>query len=379
MTTRHRQRFSAPAVLAVSLCVVASCSSDLSVKPLQLAIVHATIRDPDGVGIAGVQIFLDRSGDNLSVGYSKTTDSTGACLFRIPEGPYVAQIWVAGSRVPDVRNYASLKAVAPRTEFDFRYGGVRVDGRLIGPGGPINDGSVRVLGATNLTFLISAESPLSGQRYRLFIPAGGYWFTATPSPRYRGLPTVRTDPVTITADTTIDLAVSGNPVDGTITLGAASLGGAIVYARNGDVSVRDTTGADGTYLIYLPTGSYGFTGYPGEANRFIVPKTLGPISISGAQTIPLDLSGTQWSGTVRSATDSSAIGAVDVRAAQWYTYDSAVSTTDFSGQFRLIVQAGKTYDLALASASAGIAPFRITGIQAGSDSTFDLFVQRAGP
>jgi hypothetical protein len=237
---------------------------------------------------------------------------------------------------------------------------------------------VRALGWSDSVFLLSAESTLRDQRYRLFLPRGEYRFTATPPPSALGLPTTRTDPIMIAADSTIDLSVTGNPVSGSVLLGAIPLAGATVLAQSGDVSARDTTRSDGSYTLFLPSGNYSFRVYPGREDLYIMPRSYGA-SISGPQSIPLDLSGTDWTGTVRSATDSTVVPAVDVRAVDSFSFDSGVSTTDMAGMFHVVLQSGRTFEIQLSSTSSGIIPRQIHGIPAGADSTFDLFVTPANP
>ncbi len=373
------------ALLIPSILLSLSCSSDLTVKPRREVEVRGVIRDPEGVGVPGIEIFLDPADDKLSVGYAKTTDSAGAYLLRIAAGPYTARIFALHARVPEAL-IGPVTLVPPITRLDYRYGGLRVQGRLIGPGGnPIDAGTVEALGDAPGVF-VAVTSALVAQRYKLFVPAATYYFRVEASPAYPGLPSLAIGGIPVAADTTIDFSVDGNRISGIVTIdGSTPLidAGVTAYgatAQAFEVRASNRTAADGSYSVYLPAGAYGWEVIPGITARFVARRYFSGGSITAPQTMDFDLSGVDWSGTVRDTSTGSPIGSVDVMAVdRSRSYVSATSTSDPAGQFHLVLEPNRPYDIRLSSSIVGIAPKTISNVAAGNDSTFDLYVEPAAP
>jgi hypothetical protein len=115
----------------------------------------------------------------------------------------------------------------------------------------------------------------------------------------------------------------------------------------------------------LPSGNYCFTARQ-DPTTIIAPFSIGLTSITAPRTLDWDLTGTEWTGTLRSATtlEPLANGYVSVGS---YTY----TNSDANGVFRFIVQTGSVYSL---TAYAPDMYAMVSGVVAGSDSTLELLL-----
>lgn len=95
------------------------------------------------------------------------------------------------------------------------------------------------------------------------------------------------------------------------------------------------------------------------------------MTIGSAQTLDFDLSGVEWTGTVRRSADSTAVAYARVFALDQESYIGATALTDPLGAFRLIVRTGVTYQVSVGAATNH---YIIGDIASAADSTFDLYV-----
>jgi hypothetical protein len=132
------------------------------------------------------------------------------------------------------------------------------------------------------------------------------------------------------------------------------------------------TDVSGHYQMYLPSGTYYFTAYPRET--WILPRLIGPASIATATTVDMDLSGVEWTGHVVAEGSTTPVEGATVRAklvADYYER-RATSKTDAGGQFRLVLEPSRQYELIVQGHDG--TPLLTLARVASSDTTFALEV-----
>jgi hypothetical protein len=370
----HRSGAVSLSLPVLALAIALDCASNPKPSTDSTVIVYGTIRDRDGHGVEGVDVALDSL--HKSVGLGVTTHDDGRYGMRVKPGTYVVSLTAADAGVPD----APLDTVSftrSRNRFDYRYqGGVRVLGRVTGPHGvSVSSGTVTAESRDSVVHAYLTSRIKEG-RYRLFLPAAVYHFGVNPSKP--GIPNIRGMPARISRDTTIDFELSGDPVRGRVTLGSSlPLAGTRVSARAMVVSpdtffmdASDTSQADGTFSLYLPAGKYFFWVQPNWWIGFIAPQTFDdPPATAGVVT--LDMSGTEWAGTVRDSSTGTPAESVSVWARDTIGGIAARCTTGRDGHFRLVLATGWKYSLQVIH---GRTASRVASARAERDSTFDLFV-----
>lgn len=343
--------------------------------------VRGVIRDRDGLGVEGMGVFFDPADDKYTNGLLVRTDRKGAFYHRALPGPYRICLFRFGNylRVPDV-DLDTVWLRAPSARLDYRYGGVKVEGRVFGPGGsPVRSGSIKAWGHGRDQREVALESKIVGGHYKMFVSQGEYYF-GTEAPAT--LPSVDGgQKVDISTDTTIDFSADGHLVTGRVVLGAGQpVPGAHVrvdgMANGQQISAHDEARPDGRYRVYLPSGGYQFLVTPGASDSFVVMQFFSLDSLSAARTLDLDMSGTEWHGTVRDTTTGLPLRSVRIVATSAASTNiSAVSVSDERGRFRLVLWPGQIYTVAMTSSKLRIAQKTISGTRANKDSTFDLFVR----
>lgn len=352
--------------------------------------VHGVIRDRDGVGVEGVDVCFDPTDDDRSVYWCQRTNRMGAFRMWVRPARYRPILRARHVRVPDV-DLETMALTLPSNELNYRYGGIRIVGRLLGPGGkPVQSGSVEALGSGPDRRGFYVESKFSEGHYTLFVPPTSYYFKTRPMPAY--LPSLEGERMGASAssDTTIDFSADGHLITGKVTIrNGIPLPSADVEVYglslpdSVEVSARNTTKSDGSYRFCLPAGGYAFIVRPGPRTRFVLPRTLS-VEVTAPRTNNLDLSGVEWTGIVRDSVTGSPLKSVAVTATITlgngaYRYVSAASVSDGKGRFRLVLESGRTYLLSLSKADGRIAPKEVWGMVAGSDSTFDVLVRTSAP
>jgi hypothetical protein len=182
----------------------------------------------------------------------------------------------------------------------------------------------------------------------------------------------------VQADTTFDILLGGDLVTGTVYgPGGAPLDSVLVTASGTSDAVRARTALDGTFSLYAHAGSYRFICEPGGSDSYILTRISTLWSITGPATFDFDLSGVEWTGTVRSSATLSPIEGVGVKADLFGDsyYRSARATTDAAGQFRLVLEPSREYSLSFYSPA--VTDSFLPGFFASADTTFDILLDPA--
>lgn len=362
-----------------------SCS-DIATKPLAPVEISGTIGDRNGAPLQGATvgffetqsrpyILLDGPSQPIA-----TTDARGVYRITLPEGVY--DVWIGGVAdsgfLPVLVDQARL--IPPRATLDYRYIGYRVSGRLLGPGGAaLTAGDVKAYGERLIT-----RSALRSGRYSLLLPAGTYALRAEPGFQYTGLPNVTYPGVRVASDTTIDLSVDGYAVTGTV-FGpeGTAMDGAAVQASTGLAFSHALADGNGQYLLYAPAGEYTFQVYPPPYARYIASRGFSSVLVTSPKTLDFDLSGVEWTGTVRNAVTLDPVASVDISVWGYepltHVTSSASTLTDAVGSFRLVLWPHFLYSMTLIPTTPGFSLRFIDAVQAVRDSTLDLTVQPASP
>jgi hypothetical protein len=369
----------------IALATTLSCA-DMPTAPREILTVTGQITDRDGAPISQAGVYFnsqdprDRPPDPnpilaapraAKLDAATVTDAQGRFRIQIPRGPYRV-----GISAQDGYPYVVLSVdVAPgHTSVNYRFGGVRVTGTVSGPA----DVTIVAGGVTAYPrgfYGQAIRGDLFAGHYSLLMPPGTYEFVASTIGTV-GLPTViRT--VAVARDTTLDFSLDGELVSGIVRgPGGTPLERIRVTAHPGLEGFRVAifSQADGTYRMYVPQGAYRFTLEPWDYSaRYIASREAGAVAITGPRTIDFDMSGPVWNGTVRRASDSTAVSGYNVTAAElsgrfsWEYW--AETTTDAGGTFRLVLAPDRYYTLIVQdSASTSVGTF------AATDTTFDLYV-----
>jgi len=359
-------------VLLGLLLLGVSCSSDIPEKPVRLATLVGTIRDPDGTPISKVIVSLGGSH-----GYSNTiTDTTGSYRTTLPEGVYEMYLrsrFDASQSVPEIE-MAGIRIQAPTTRFDYQYRGFPVTGHVFGPLGSALDSVWISVYDRETEFYTRVLT--GGQGYRLFLPkAGRYSGSVQPARRYSGIPSLFFTDLAVARDTILDFRLEGNAVTGTVSLGSTVPVEAYVYA-SGTRNAEARTESDGTFVIYLPTGHYDWHIDPIGGSDYIYPLYEAGPDVAGPATVDFDLSGTHWSGTVRDSASGAPIESVSVEA--WLgSGERATNVTDATGRYELILRSYLRYNISLGPPNPSLRGIPVYGLLAAGDSTIDLYMAPA--
>jgi hypothetical protein len=178
---------------------------------------------------------------------------------------------------------------------DLHYQGYRVSGRMLHLGLGLASGSVFVQGSTNTAraeLRDNGAGPHAERTYSLLLPAGTFDFWANPNEGYWGVPRVKFEGITVSADTTIDLVCDGHFVQGTVTSpGGVVVDGAIVSATAPGASAWNYTTSIGTYGLHLPDGEYEFHVTPPPGADTLVALTVPGIRIDAPRTLDFEMFG----------------------------------------------------------------------------------------
>lgn len=372
----------------LALATTLSCS-DMPTAPKEIITVSGQITDRDGPGIGQAYIYfysLDprdippnppviiAAPRSTTVDAGTVTDGNGRFTLQIPAGPYRVVIQPQSGYPQAV--ISRFEPKPGHAEFNYRYTGVRVTGNVSGPEGAvlqnIQVGAHRWVPGVGT---IEAYSSPIGSTYSLLIPPGTYELGATAIATF-GIPIVEKT-VTVSQDTTIDLAIDGLAVSGTVTgQNGLPLDRFRIEASTGPGgSIVTFSKPDGTYLMYVPAGVYQFrVRHWDYEDGYIASRSFQPVPVNASAVVNFDLSGVEWTGTVRNAADSVAVANIWVSAAELesdFGADGASCITDATGHFRLIL-ARNTYYSVTVSGPQGYQ--RLGAFAASVDTTADLYV-----
>lgn len=276
--------------------LVASCSP-APPRRASLVDVQGTVSLRNESPLAGVRIYFFTFSDPRAISPTAParapatppllpytiSDSLGKFRLRLPEGRW--NVWIGGQDESGVmrQHVATADLHLPSTSLELQYLGYRVSGHLIGPGNTtLGDGSLSITSGTNSMHL---SVPSSG--YRLLLPSAPLDILAIPGPE-DGFPQVRYDSLLVSSDTTIDLSLDGNAVSGRATgPGGIPLYGGWIAASSANASANSTFTVDGSYRMYLPTGTYVLTLYTGGRGNGT--HVYDPILIDSPRTLDFDL------------------------------------------------------------------------------------------
>lgn len=379
----------------VALATTLSCS-EMPTAPRAMVTVTGQIIDRDGPGIEQVyiQFYSLDPRDNVpgpiypevasgallgpsaprspSANGSTVTDGNGRYRITLAAGRY--RVFLDPTRGYPFVELPTIDIRPGHPEVNYRYTGVRISGTLQGPAGAtIQEGRVAVFrlpeGDGDFT---AAQSDLLSGRYSILVPPGTYRLLASPSYMGIGFPTLRIEPLVVASDTTLDLTLDGHLVTGTVRgQNGAPLDRISIRADSYTNLVSTFSRSDGTYAMYLPTDVYTMQLRPWDAH-FIASREYPPVSVTGPMTLDFDMSGVEWTGTVRWTLDSSAVADAYVGVSEIGKYFGASAHTDASGQFRLIVKPNTYYRL-FVGYSGGAE--EIGNVATTADSTFNLYVE----
>jgi hypothetical protein len=365
-------------VAALTLLVGPACAS-LPVKPAAIVEVSGTVTDSSGRPLADTYVIFYPTRYTLSEFYGSgfaITDTTGAYSLQL-----IAATWDVYYSLPTDVVFSggqrlSRVAISPEhPRVDLTIGGFRVEGRVMDPAGSgLDSGYV----TANDHLRTHTRTRFRNGRFVLMLPGSVYDLVASSAAAEDGYPSRTVTGVPVHADTSFDIKLVGDPVTGFISgPGGAPLQGLLVTADGGDVIARARTGTDGRYTVYLPPGNYRFTCTPGPSDRYIMERIFPPRNVAGPATIDFDLSGVEWSGTVRSSATLLPLEGVWVRASLFADLfeRSAFIKTNAAGEFGLVLEPQREYRLEFFGLD--VTDLTYPGILATADSTFDVLLDPA--
>lgn len=387
------------AALAAAVALLSDCAR-IATAPIPIVTVMGSVSLPNGAPVADVSIyFVDASGadaiDLVAIGsfravprapgatgraskavvsYRAMTRFDGKFTIDLPAQAYKVYLYPPnGSGVPaasEIRYVVGRKN--PR--FDYRYSGIAVTGAVTGPAGePVTN---TFLTFTNSRDHISVVAQFDGTRYGAYLPPGNYAVDVEPPSWTGGIPEILFRNVPIAADTTIDFALTGHLVTGTVTAPDGSpIAAANVYIDSDYARSGANSDAAGHYSMYVPGGMCTPYSYPPVTRRDIVARFFDDVDVTGPMTVDLDFRGVTWQGVVREAESGGPIAGatIDIIGYRYLGYSylgKAHVVTGSDGAFRLYLPGADQYRLIVAA--PGFARVVLESVTAGSDSTFDL-------
>ena len=303
-------------------------------------------------------------------------DSSGAYSVRLISGTYDVRL-----SPPDGHGFLArteqVTISGKHSRLDVTFGGFRVTGRVVAPNGPWVDS-----GQVSATLMAPghsvAISTIKQGSYSLHLPGGRYSFLAGAAGYWSGFYPVWQESVPIDADTTIDFHLGGISVSGKVLgpdgLPIKDVG---VEAQSKSHFVQNRTAADGRYQLYLPADSYQVWFRP-PYPFFIVPRVVGPVTITKPTSIDGDLSGIEWAGTIRRAGTDEPVPGIYVWV-QMTSDDkrSAAIRTDSLGNFRFVLEADQHYDLETQDPVSREQEVWLHDATASADTTVVIFIPPA--
>lgn len=345
--------------LGAVLLAAGSCS-DLPAKPVPLVQVHGVVTNRDGSPLRSMLVqfmptWLTTSFDLPPPPEAALvrTDSDGGYATTLYAGEYNVTVGPVNANGLGQVTIPGVRITPARPRFDYHYTGALLQGTVAGPGGTPLTGAIIAGYRSDPHWEVRETGSVNGH-YSMLLTPGTWDLTVRAPANPPGLPSLALAPLAVAGDTTVDLSLDGEPVTITVTgPGASAVPGATVSFSGATASGGGTAGSDGTLLAYLPRGDY--VGYvtPPSAEAFLAWRKF-VASITGPADLHLDLSGTEWTGTVVYAGSGlPATGAPLSAGAVVGPAAYARATVGVGGEFRLVVPPGAIYDLRLGSVDLG--------------------------
>jgi hypothetical protein len=367
-----------PRIISALLCVLAACwlsCSDLPYAPVHLVHVTGVAVRANGGPVTGAIFRFHPLRYTLQSwqGFPRgETDSTGTFQLDVIEGPYVIEMRGGPPGFyGDYFDYAfrhdvQTEITTENSTFRWVIPGVQIQGRLRSPiGDPLQYGDFSLRTSSDVF-----TTEMNDSVFTFLVPPGTYALRAIP-PSRSGFSVQDFGMFSFLADTTLDLTLSGIEVTGLVRgPGGAPLNGAVVSAQGFQRRTDSVTDGSGLYRMYLPQGDYRFLATP-EQQPWILPRLTASLPITTPGTVDLDLSGVEWIGQVVVSGTTVPVQDAVVRAVLVAdAYNRAASdSTDAAGEFRLVLEPGRDYDLyALKGSTRGGIVSRVAIL----DTTFAL-------
>jgi hypothetical protein len=205
-------------------------------------------------------------------------------------------------------------------------------------------------------------------RYQILLRPGTYEFGASPGFGAAGLPSLGFEATIADQDTTINLDFGGHEVRVQVTLFGVGVPRASVASSQPGIYNSVETDLQGEAVLYLPSGAYEFR--VNTQTQGITRPDERSVSIQGPATLPFDLSGVRWTGTVRRTADLGPVPHAAVYVQEIVSGRLGSASTDASGTFEMIVRPGVLHNLWIQPGSGG--NYTVNGIASSADSTFDI-------
>jgi hypothetical protein len=328
--------------------------------------------------VEGIGVAADPADDVGRRSWVVSTNARGDYRIRLRPGRYSMHLSnVSGlrSRIPAI-DLDTIQVTDRVTRFNYQYGGSKVTGTIAGPKGGVSSGVIIAHGTERAGVHVVVMARIKDGKYSFFVAPGKYRLESDSLPT--GLPKFEGQELTVSGDTTIHLEATGHYVTGRVALGAKEpLVGARVQAW-GEVagvsrSSEVATGGDGKYGMYLPSGRYGVTVWPARSQRFISTKAIECV-VDDDEHFDIDMSGVEWTGTVRDLLTGEPIDSVAVNAC-YVRFNGcfAEDVTHSGGEFRLVLgRSGGPYSIRVTRKDDGALLLKSPDVFATEDTTFIL-------
>jgi len=335
-----------------------------------------------GKPLPGTTLFFMPGEPMLEQTAHAIADSSGTYSVRLISGKYDVDL-KPPSGLGFLARTEQVTVSDSHARLDFTFSGYRVTGRVVAPNGSLVD-SGRVMAILGPSGHSNGMSLIKHGDYSLLLPGGRYSLQATAANYWSGLYPERQESLSIDADTTIDFRLGGISVSGRVLgpdgLPMRDVG---VEARspmiagievNRTYPVQGRTSADGRYQLYLPTSSYSIWFRPPHP-FFIVPRVVGPVTITEPTSIDVDLAGIEWAGTVKRVDTHEPAPGISVTVKLAGDEKRAASTRSGPrGDFRFILEADQCYDLETYDPTTRERVVMLQGLTASADTLLAIHI-----
>jgi hypothetical protein len=356
----------------LGLLMVLSCTR-MPTAPRTGVVVHGTITGPAGEPVEHTLVAFIPQEEVLEDSTFNYTQTGPDGTYSMPLLPGDYELRIQARQHLGWLGYSNLVRVSEdHDRFDYAFHGHRVTGRLLDPTGAL---------VTNGWVLARIEAPhpsgavayIEQGTFSLLLPSGSYALTGEVAGYFSGIPSRTITGVAIQSDTTFDLELTGVPVQGTVT---GPDGAPMPLAMVEIWPQRVLTNDAGGYRMFTEPGVHAIRCFPPEEQSEILSRTAARL-VTGPTTIDFDLRGIVWSGTVRFAGSLEPAEGHSVWAETPPPDNrAAVSWIGPAGEFRVILEANRSYDLHVHPPAWGDLdlPEYAARFRATVDTTFDILI-----